>query len=656
MIYARAFGTIINASEEQIMESVFSLGLMALGMVFTPLGVLPNTNLTKTYDPAFDLMGDVVINSVANDLDWLETISKQDVRPSNMICHINSSAEMTNSKGESLGEPYRDVFEWYLKGKMIPVWYIPDDASATDFISFYESVNIYDMGVMSSSTDVLKTVNASCPALHYIYDLSGATKDTLDLAAAVKDANMCGARTVVLPSALANYENIYYFQARFKSVWVDDIDADDIKIIQDVTDGAYGIISEDPVYAYSLLKVFSTASLEKRYNNNRPFLNIAHRGLCATDYENSLEGCIAAYEAGATHFEIDLQITKDQKIAIMHDDTIDRTTTGTGKISDYTAEELKQFRIDSTLSVKKSGEGVPIPMLDDIFTYFKGKDIVMILEIKTSDINIVSVLRDYIEQFDVFDQVVVISFYAAQLARMKQTLPEIPIADLNSYAEGTFMNSMETIGRNGMILDTNSANFSSSFVRILAERGFASFFWTYDNISRCYTGIKNGVLGLTNNLADTFKDYPISLVAEESYDCDVPFSEFTIELPYLTYGREVSEEKLTASVFYIEENEQYADVILQAKFSSGSATPSLKYVFYSDIVRLNKAEEAPTSVEISEQPQSSEPVTSISSGDTPVEPPKKSSATGLIIGCSVGGGALAIGVVVAAILVKRKRK
>lgn len=53
LTHACAFGKIINASEEQIMESVFSLGLIALGMVFTPLGVLPNTNLTKTYDPAF---------------------------------------------------------------------------------------------------------------------------------------------------------------------------------------------------------------------------------------------------------------------------------------------------------------------------------------------------------------------------------------------------------------------------------------------------------------------------------------------------------------------------------------------------------------------------------------------------------------------------
>ncbi len=642
------------------MNSLFSLGFVAFGLLLTPLGALPNTNATTTYDPAFDLMGDFVVNGVANDLDWLESVANAEVRPSNMICYINSDGEMTDENGVSFGEPYRDVYGWYLEKKMIPIWYIKDEATASNFISFYNDINTYDMGVMSSSKDILQTIHESCKPLHYVYDLSDATEETLDLASALKEANVAGARTIVLPSSLANYSNIYYFQARFKSVWVNDKGASDIKVIQEVTDGAYGSISGDPAHIYSLLKHFSTNSLEKRYNNNRPFLNIAHRGLCATEYENSLEGCIKAYEAGATHFEIDLQVTKDQKIAIMHDDTIDRTTTGEGKISDYTAEELKQFRIDSTLSVKKSGEGVPIPMLDEFFEYFKGKDIVMILEIKTSDINIVSIMKDYIDQYDVYDQVVVISFYTAQLMRMRQTLPEVPTADLNSYSEGTFMSSMATIGDYGMIIDTNSASYSASFLRKLAERGFASFFWTYDNISRSYTAIKNGVFGLTNNLADTFEDYPIALAAEEMYEYDGNLEDFTIELPYLTYDRAVSTEKLTASVFYAEEHENYADVILQAKFSSGSATPSLKYVFYSDVVRLVKKEpiisESSEEPQLSEATQNSDPITSISDPDTP-SPASKSSNTGLVVGLSVGGGVAVIGIGVAiAILIHKKRK
>ena len=66
----------------------------------------------------------------------------------------------------------------------------------------------------------------------------------------------------------------------------------------------------------------------------------AHRGASAYAPENTLEAFLLAAEQGADGVELDVQLTKDDEIVIMHDETIDRTTSGTGNIRDYTYQEL----------------------------------------------------------------------------------------------------------------------------------------------------------------------------------------------------------------------------------------------------------------------------------------------------------------------------
>lgn len=602
-----------------------------------------DTNITNTYDPNFDLVGDYIVNAYINDLDTLEEYANTVVRPANAICYINKDGYMTDKNGTSFDEPYSDIFGWYLKDKMIPVFYIKDEESADSLIAFYNETLRYDMGAMSEDPTLLAKVKEACSPLHMILDYSKQKDEDLSLKDMVATSNRCGATTVVMSPSFATRENMFYMHARFKTVWVSDEDVEDIELLRQVTDGAYGCIVNKPVETIQLIKDFTEKSLNKKYNYNRPVMNVAHRGLCQTMWENSLEGCIAAYERGATHFEIDIQVTKDKKLAIMHDDTIDRTTTGTGRISDYTAEELKQFRIDSALSVKLTGEGVAIPMLDDFFDEFKGKDIVIIVEIKTSDINCVSILKDYLEEADIKDQVVVISFYSAQLQRMKQTLPEIPIADLNSYTEGGFINSLKMLGSYNMVIDTNSANFSRGFAHKMAERGFASWFWTYDNFQILYDGMKKGVVGVTNNLADSLTHFPKKLaVAKEMEIVADDFESISIQLPYINYLNKESEELLEASPIFVKkgEDEKTAQVIFQAKFLSGDATPKFMAVVFSDVVTVKLVEEVPP--ETSEDPNKQE------------ETSKKSSGCGGYIAAS--SAILTISALMGIIFLSRRRK
>ena len=86
-----------------------------------------------------------------------------------------------------------------------------------------------------------------------------------------------------------------------------------------------------------------TPILELIKNSNQP-LNIAHRGGMALYPENTLTGFHASVdEHQVDMLEMDLQITRDEKVIVLHDDSLDRTTNGKGEVSKLSYKEISQF-------------------------------------------------------------------------------------------------------------------------------------------------------------------------------------------------------------------------------------------------------------------------------------------------------------------------
>lgn len=85
----------------------------------------------------------------------------------------------------------------------------------------------------------------------------------------------------------------------------------------------------------------------------------AHRGANKTQPENTLAAFNEAILLGAHMIEFDVQLTKDHKLIIMHDETVDRTTNGSGKVSQLTFEEIRKLDAGSWKSDKFAGEKVP---------------------------------------------------------------------------------------------------------------------------------------------------------------------------------------------------------------------------------------------------------------------------------------------------------
>ena len=114
---------------------------------------------------------------------------------------------------------------------------------------------------------------------------------------------------------------------------------------------------------------------ENLLHNKKYVTVVAHRGDWRGAPENSLQGYQNCIDMGVDMVEIDLHWTKDSVLVIMHDNTLDRTSTGKGKISDYTYAELQQFFL-------RAGDGVKtrhkIPTLEEVLLLCKGKILINI--------------------------------------------------------------------------------------------------------------------------------------------------------------------------------------------------------------------------------------------------------------------------------------
>ncbi|MDX2471842.1 MAG: glycerophosphodiester phosphodiesterase family protein, partial [SAR324 cluster bacterium] len=89
-----------------------------------------------------------------------------------------------------------------------------------------------------------------------------------------------------------------------------------------------------------------------------PYL-IAHRGFSGSFPENTMASFEAAVTAGAEMLELDIQLSKDKKIFVFHDETLDRTTSGSGRPSALTLEELQQLDCGSWFGSQFSAEKIP---------------------------------------------------------------------------------------------------------------------------------------------------------------------------------------------------------------------------------------------------------------------------------------------------------
>lgn len=429
------------------------------------------------------------------------TVQSKLTRPSTMIVEVDEDFNLT-SGGEKIN--YDDFRKKYIKSKMIPAVRVESDGAANALIEYLSKreYDFVDFSVVSSNLSLVKKVRDARPNIRGIIDYSKTDVSAKTAGQIANEMNANMAITALFDYAQIDAEKVFGIQGGFKSVWVRQTVKTEHDVYGAIATGAVGIVSDNYADIYGVYLSVNDSML------SRGFYGIGHRGLPSAAGENTLEGMIAAYEAGATHIEIDAKVCKSGEIVIMHDDGISTTTNGTGNIYNMTLSELRQYQV-----VKNSdGTSVTpsqIPTLEEVFKYFKGKDIVIIVETKNTQSTYPAKLAELIREYDIADQVIVIGFGTTELASIKDEIPEIPTANLNGTTKTDFLTYMAKINALNTSMDvaksgfiTDNWMFKNSFAR-----GYLPYSWTFGTKSDAEGAVARGCMGITTDCVDVLGGY-----------------------------------------------------------------------------------------------------------------------------------------------------
>jgi len=189
---------------------------------------------------------------------------------------------------------------------------------------------------------------------------------------------------------------------------------------------------------------------------------IAHRGFSGQAPENTLVAIRQAIEVGADMVEVDVTVTADGQVICLHDETLDRTTNGSGLPSKLPMAEIKQLDAGSWFSPDYAGE--KIPTLTEVLETVKGR-ILINVEIKSEAVehDVVPKVAVLIADHGMLDEVVVSSFSPDALRQMKVADPAIATATLFNKELHTGRDPLE------IVLEVGSRGFNISSKRVTPE-------------------------------------------------------------------------------------------------------------------------------------------------------------------------------------------
>lgn len=166
-------------------------------------------------------------------------------------------------------------------------------------------------------------------------------------------------------------------------------------------------------------------------------INFAHRGASGVCPENTMAAFRKAIELGATGIETDVQMTKDGKLILIHDETLQRTTNGQGLVRDYTLEEIQQLDAGSWFNEQFREER--LPSLEELLELAQERGIIVNIELKNGAIQYPELEEKVIaciRRYGMEDRIVISSFNHYSLVKCKSIAPEIRTGIL--YMEGLY--------------------------------------------------------------------------------------------------------------------------------------------------------------------------------------------------------------------------
>lgn len=195
----------------------------------------------------------------------------------------------------------------------------------------------------------------------------------------------------------------------------------------------------------------------------------AHRGYSAVFAENTMSAFEAAEKANADGLELDVQLTKDGEVVVIHDEKVDRTTSGSGIVKNFTFNEIRKLNAN-----KKGVKKEPIPSLIEVLEWMQSNQLVCNIELKNNllpyegmEEKVIRLVRKY----NLMDRIIISSFNHYSIVLCYRTAPEIETAPLFNeriYMPWVYAQSIRSKG-----IHPKLASISDEIIQGAMENGVA---------------------------------------------------------------------------------------------------------------------------------------------------------------------------------------
>ncbi|GAA1278782.1 hydrolase [Planotetraspora silvatica] len=242
-------------------------------------------------------------------------------------------------------------------------------------------------------------------------------------------------------------------------------------------------------------------------------IGVAHRGASAYAPENTVAAFELAAEQGADMFELDVQETKDHKLVLMHDTTLNRTTDAekvfpnrsSWKVGDLTLAQIR--KLDAGSWADADYEGEPVPTLGEALGAMRGSGLDLRLEIKSPHLypgiegRIAGTLRRNSSWLSE-NRLVIQSFDRDSLRTFNKELPQVPIGLLGTPRTA----DLDDLAKFADEINPPYADVTPSYVKCVHDNGMKIFTWTVNDPDDMSRMTSYGVDGIITDKPDVLSE------------------------------------------------------------------------------------------------------------------------------------------------------
>ena len=207
---------------------------------------------------------------------------------------------------------------------------------------------------------------------------------------------------------------------------------------------------------------------------------LGHRGAKGEKPENTIEGITYALDLGLKAIEIDIHLSADNHLVVIHDDRVDRTTNGTGDVKSLLSSELRKL---------DAGDGQVIPYLEEVLDLLNKYSFTLFIEVKA--VGCEKLLVELIKEREIFQKIIVKSFNHRIIKKVKELEPKIRTACLIYGLPVNAVSMIENARADGISISVSTVD--QALVELCHHHNYKVTVWNVNKVEDLDAFVQMGV-------------------------------------------------------------------------------------------------------------------------------------------------------------------